>query len=94
MTFAPASLGAHDCTRQHSMAPQTASGGASRGPIIQVLVGPSEDAFHVYNTLLVDRSPFLEAALTGDEEEANAESFELFIYWVYTEKYILKAMKT
>lgn len=85
------------------MAHQAPPTDAFRSPTIEVLVGPTEEAFYVHKILLVSRSPFFKAALTGGWKEAkdgivrlpeaDVQSFEWFVYYLYTGQLNLKAIE-
>jgi hypothetical protein len=70
---------------------------AREATIATVLVGPDQISFAVHESLLIHYSKFFRAALTGHFSEArdktvkladeNAGVFELFVHWLYYQRF-------
>lgn len=68
-------------------------------PTIKVMVGASQDPFHLHKDIFCEVSSFFRAALTGAFREANdqtvslleedLDTFEKFVQWVYTKSFTL-----
>jgi hypothetical protein len=73
---------------------------AREATIATVLVGPDQISFAVHESLLIHYSKSFRAALTGNFSEAryktvkladeNADVFELFVHWLYYQRFLEK----